>query len=453
MNLHKRIDLFIENQFPDFFKTEGEKLVKFMELYYKWLSEEGNPVYVSRSLPEYNDIDLTPEQFIPFMKEEFLHFIPDNTAEDIRFILKKILNFYKSKGTEDSYRFLFRIIYGEEIDFYYPYKDILRLSDGKWYKEQYINIFVFNRNIINSNNIGFIRGANSRALARYDVFSEYIENGVPIQKIVISNVRGNYQFGENLIDENSGEEFATVTSNGIQYKPGYYLNTDGHLSSDKKIQDSLYYQEFSYVLKSGIPLNFYEKTIKNNVHPAGTKLFAIFQYDGVFSETVSTAKMEIGYSNNKEIPIEYTTQLKLDQTDFTSFSETNLAKEMSFLSTEEILDLSGTLKITNYDILSEYWDKRLFEFLNVPISSIIDNKLLIGTDTFFESELRTNRQLIFLNTPHGDSAIRYGISAIHNDTLLTLTNSYPFWGFDNVSAQYVKAPDDFILVEYEQNSI
>lgn len=55
---------------------------------------------------------------------------------------------------------------------------------------------------------------------------------------------------------------------------GFYLNTDGFLSSDKKLQDRYKYHNFSYVLESDMQLDAYNQTIKNIVHPAGSQLIA-----------------------------------------------------------------------------------------------------------------------------------------------------------------------------------
>jgi hypothetical protein len=46
--------------------------------------------------------------------------------------VKNVKDFYLAKGTEKSYRFLFRVVYNSEVDFYYPKTDIMKLSDGKW---------------------------------------------------------------------------------------------------------------------------------------------------------------------------------------------------------------------------------------------------------------------------------------------------------------------------------
>jgi len=64
--------------------------------------------------------------------------------------------------------------------------------------------------------------------------------------------------------------------NGLIKYNGFYLNTDGHISSDKKIQGNTKYQNFSYVLESEVQYNDYGKTILDIAHPTGTQLYPTF---------------------------------------------------------------------------------------------------------------------------------------------------------------------------------
>ncbi len=51
---------------------------------------------------------------------------------------------------------------------------------------------------------------------------------------------------------------------------GAYINQDGHISEgSKKIQDSLYYQDFSYVIRVSESINKWRDSIKRAVHPSG----------------------------------------------------------------------------------------------------------------------------------------------------------------------------------------
>ena len=54
---------------------------------------------------------------------------------------------------------------------------------------------------------------------------------------------------------------------------GFYQNTKGFLSSDKYLQDGDYYQDYSYEIKTKVPVDKYSIMLKKVLHVAGTKAF------------------------------------------------------------------------------------------------------------------------------------------------------------------------------------
>ena len=63
---------------------------------------------------------------------------------------------------------------------------------------------------------------------------------------------------------------ASVTVGAVIDTDGTYINQDGHVSEDSmRIQDSLYYQDFSYVIKVGRTINDWRDSFKKTVHTAG----------------------------------------------------------------------------------------------------------------------------------------------------------------------------------------
>jgi len=71
----------------------------------------------------------------------------------------------------------------------------------------------------------------------------------------------------------NGSGLAKISPNALNNYQGYYTGNNGKLSSSKKIQDSNYYQDYSYVIKAEVAIDKYRKVVKDLIHPAGTKLF------------------------------------------------------------------------------------------------------------------------------------------------------------------------------------
>ena len=65
----------------------------------------------------------------------------------------------------------------------------------------------------------------------------------------------------------------TLNLSGVGTQEGYWDNTRGFLSSDKYIQDSYYYQEYSYETRISKSFDKYFDILKQVVHPAGNKAF------------------------------------------------------------------------------------------------------------------------------------------------------------------------------------
>ena len=76
--------------------------------------------------------------------------------------------------------------------------------------------------------------------------------------------------GETAIVAKSDPLTATTSINPQIATSGKYISEDGHVSeSSKKIQDSLYYQDYSYVIKVSESINKWRDSLKRAVHPSG----------------------------------------------------------------------------------------------------------------------------------------------------------------------------------------
>jgi hypothetical protein len=128
----------IEKQVPYHIRENNPVFNKFLEYYYEFQTQSKIPDII-QEVRRYNDIDETDEQFLLEFFEEF-KYLPANIVADKRLIAKHIYDLYKTKGSENSLKLLFRIVYGEEIDVYYPSEDVLRASDGQWVQNNVVSV-------------------------------------------------------------------------------------------------------------------------------------------------------------------------------------------------------------------------------------------------------------------------------------------------------------------------
>ena len=73
--------------------------------------------------------------------------------------------------------------------------------------------------------------------------------------------------------------------------PGYFETNAGFVSDSIFIQDSFYYQKFSYVLRIDERLQSYAAAVKTMIHPAGMKLFGEYNIDNKFDLAVALQSM------------------------------------------------------------------------------------------------------------------------------------------------------------------
>mgnify|MGYP003342905801 CR=1 FL=1 len=157
------ISNLIENQFPSIYKEEGQNLIAFIQAYYEWMESEDNPLYHSRRLIDYSDIDTTLEEFIIHFKETYLAGVQFDTLSDKRLTVKKILDLYRSKGNDRALKLLFRLVFKEDIDIYYPGDDIIKPSDGIWNIPVYLEVTHSPRNneYVGKTVTGLVSGATA----------------------------------------------------------------------------------------------------------------------------------------------------------------------------------------------------------------------------------------------------------------------------------------------------
>ncbi|SVA55449.1 uncharacterized protein METZ01_LOCUS108303, partial [marine metagenome] len=95
-----------------------------------------------------------------------------------------------------------------------------------------------------------------------------------IKAVAIENVGAGYSTKPKVLagDGDNNAQMTAVIGAFAQY-PGKYYGTQGRLDDAPKIQDSRYYQSFSYVLKAPIDTTKYRAHVDRLVHPAGMKMF------------------------------------------------------------------------------------------------------------------------------------------------------------------------------------
>lgn len=127
------ISSIVASQVPDFVREDYPTFIAFLEAYYDFLETQTRV-----DLKSVRDLDTTLDSFIKHFKSEIGFNIPYTVVNE-RFLMKHIKDLYLAKGSEASYKLLFRLLFNKDIEMSYPGRQMLRASDGKW--EQETSIF------------------------------------------------------------------------------------------------------------------------------------------------------------------------------------------------------------------------------------------------------------------------------------------------------------------------
>lgn len=211
-----KTSLLVPQQLPEFVRDNlnYSTFVTFLQAYYEWLetayaangaittantSGEG-VTYASKNLLSYMDVDSTLDGFVSYFLKDFLPYIPEDALTDKRKLLKIAKDFYQAKGTESSYKFLFRAIYDSEAEIFNTSDVILKASDGKWIISKSLRINSTDLNWLQINNLRLF-GETSKSYATVD-YSAAVGNKT---EVFISNIQRLFESGEfvRVVDSNN----------------------------------------------------------------------------------------------------------------------------------------------------------------------------------------------------------------------------------------------------------
>ena len=235
-----RVSSLVKSQLPAFYQEDGQNFIAFMEAYYEYMEQEGKMSHEVRNLTSYKDVSTTTDQFIKYFLNTFLPSVALDAIANKALMVKYIKQFNQARGTNASYRLLFRALYDEDIEFSYPADQMLKVSDGDWRIERYL---VTTYDPATYKFIGkTIVGADSGAEALVEDIVRRKIRGRDIMQILLSNIKGFFSHEEPIRLKGdltatphaptceAGINGVTILSSGSYYEVGDVLNL---ISSDR----------------------------------------------------------------------------------------------------------------------------------------------------------------------------------------------------------------------------
>lgn len=202
-----KIKPVVARQLPEFVRSDHSTFVSFLEAYYEWLETEYGVISPGR-VGELTNIETTVTEFIDVFRSQYLRNFPkilaENTAENntvsIENLVKNAKDFYRTKGSEASFKFLFRLVFGVDVQTYLPKTDILVASGSNYIRQISIKItntigdkiFLATGKIIKQVDLS---NQTTLASARCERVITYREGTYDIAELFLANIKGTFASG------------------------------------------------------------------------------------------------------------------------------------------------------------------------------------------------------------------------------------------------------------------
>ena len=267
------------------------------------------------NLLNYKTLETSVDKYVEYLREELYPSIPASYYGDKRLIAQYFKDFYESKSNEQSYRFLFKLLYDEDIEFYYPGTDILRISDGNFEKTQIIrtiaisadtrDIFLF----LNKT----IRGQTSGVLANVVDIKKFFIGSLEIAEMTLKLVSGTFTAGEEVVDIDDEDlsttiygivSGVTVVDGGSGYQEGNIITITGDGSDAQAIVSSIKESPISALTVNTVGHGYQLNTeaIINNSGTGGSGfLFEVSELANTYTVTSGANTYTVGEISNLSI--------------------------------------------------------------------------------------------------------------------------------------------------------
>lgn len=123
------------SQIPRHILENNPRFVDFVEAYYAWLSEGDTPYKKIKKHLDYLAMQDSIDEYVSALKHDFLFNVPESVLLDKELFIKWSKRFYLSRGSDSSFKFIFRVLFDEDITIYGQGQDLFRLSNSPYNEE------------------------------------------------------------------------------------------------------------------------------------------------------------------------------------------------------------------------------------------------------------------------------------------------------------------------------
>ena len=275
----------IESKIPAFVKDEYPMFPLLLKKFYEFMETKG-AIGAGRDHLDALNFKKYVDSYLAAIKYEHFSDMPESVLLNNPMVNRWSKEFNLSRGSVDSYNFLFRLMYGEdEISIFYPKDHTLRLSDGEWLPDQNVLLLTDINDSLDklmyqelTQEYPLSNGVTAYASGIItDVERKYFGHIVATE-VKLSEITGNFQLGYPVKSVDTEEYLiANVDTLNVGVSD-YNYRVDEVITLDTSPTISKTY------VYDGTPINTYMRTTYPSsairVYVNGQRLY-VFSYDGV----------------------------------------------------------------------------------------------------------------------------------------------------------------------------
>jgi len=239
--MRKTIVPILKSKIPNFIRYGYPSAFQLIVDFYKWLELDGNYIQLLLQYSDNLEINNDIEPYVDLIISElgWNH----KTLIDRKLLVHTLRDFYLSRGSESSFKYLYRILYDVDVNIQYQRDNVFNLSDSTYYKDQWILTtgnsiqsisfqHIYNTVLLNT----IVTGKSSGIETTINKISPINIKGECYYKILINNINKSYIPGESIDIWNNTETVTETILNhpivkikhpGIGYKIGDVVLLDG----------------------------------------------------------------------------------------------------------------------------------------------------------------------------------------------------------------------------------
>lgn len=116
--------------FPETINENAGLFISFIEKYYEYINSIGLPSRELSSITSDKDIDRASNEYLTQIQSLIARNVPESTILDKTSLYRIILQYYRTRGSEDSIYAFFKLFFDEMITIFYPRDYLFELSQG-----------------------------------------------------------------------------------------------------------------------------------------------------------------------------------------------------------------------------------------------------------------------------------------------------------------------------------